>query len=438
MKLVFAERNERVRTGQSFLLIAALLLAACSRSGPIATPGETRQPTRTPAAILPPSPTPAPTEVVTQGTISIWHAWDEPELPVLDQILKDFGLMYPDVFFDVTYVPIESLLPRFETAVQEGGGPAILLGPAHWGPPLYDAGLLADLSNLAGADLLRSLNQAGLGTAQYQDALIGLPYTLQGVVLYRNRSIIPEVPATFEDLVSLARSTTVGEVIGADLERSFFFSGAHLESIGGVLMQPDGAPAFTGEKGLAWVRLLQSFEQAGATEFLSDRDLEEFSQGRVGFIIDGTWNRNALREAIGEDNIAIDPWPAYEDGRLSGYVQSDNLYLSSRASGDTLLAAEKFIEFFLSPEAQLKLAEIERIPAARDVGVLDPLLAQAIAALAGGTAYPSRPEMEFYPSRMDVALKSVFEQGAPPAEALQSAMDDILAAMMGIQATPAP
>jgi arabinogalactan oligomer/maltooligosaccharide transport system substrate-binding protein len=283
-------------------------------------------------------------------------------------------------------------------------------------------------------DLVQGLNQAAVGSVQYKNAVIGLPYTIRGVVLYRNRQLIPEAPATFDGLVALAQSAAQGELQGADLERSFSFSGAHLDGIGGKLMDEHGAPAFDNAKGLAWIELLRSFEKAGPTEFLSDHDLELFEAGKAGFIIDGTWNMNALSQALGAENLAIDPWPAYREGRLSGFVQSDVLFMSSKASGSEQAAALKFMEYFLSPPAQLRLTQIDHIPAASAGKVTDALMLQAIAALAGGTTYPSLPQMAAYAAQMDVALKSVFEGGADPASALEAAAKGIRAAGAGAQA----
>jgi len=234
----------------------------------------------------------------------------------------------------------------------------------------------------------------------------------------------------------LAQSVGQGELLGADLERSFSFSGAHLEGIGGKLMDEHGAPAFDNANGVAWVELLRRFEKAGPTEFLSDHDLELFEAGKAGFIIDGTSNMNTLSQALGSENLAIDPWPAYQDGRLSGYVQSDILFLSSKTSGAEQAAALKFMEYFLSPMAQLRLTQIDHIPAASAVNATDPVMLQAIAALAGGTTYPSLPQMAAYATQMDVALKSVFEGGADPASALESAARAIRAAQAAAQAVP--
>jgi len=389
-----------------------------------------------------PTPYPTPTEVKIQGTARIWHSWNETERAALAQIIDSFSEIYPDVFFDVLYIPAEDIRARYEFETREGSGPTLLLGPSEWGPALYDAGLIQSLRGVLEDSLIATINQPAIGAAQYKEALIGLPYAIQGIVLYRNKEIVTLNPNTFDELVVLAQTSTQGEDVGAILERSFFYSGAHLNGIGGQWMDSNGLPTFNNERGLSWIELLRTFEQAGPVNFLTDQDLEYFKSGRVGWIIDGTWNMKTLAEAIGSEKLAIDLWPSCEEGRLSGYVLPENLYLSSRAEGDNLAATKKFIEYFLSSEAQSSLAEVGRIPAVSQIQLSDSdtsqLITQAMAALAGGTAYPILPEMTIYTMNIDIALRAIFEEGVPPTQALQTAEEAILTAIQQSRVTSTP
>lgn len=411
-----------------FMVFGFLGLSACQGINPAVTPTAIPSRTATTQPTREPSVTPTPTLMVIQPTITIWHSWDESQIPVLVQIQRDFRASHPDVHFDVLYIPIDDLLPRFEAEVRRGGGPTILLGPAEWGPILYDAGLIADLDDKEMDDLASTLNQPALGAANYKGKRIGLPYSMRGVVLFRNKGIIPTKADTLEELISDAQFATHGEQIGAIIERSFYFAGAHLEGIGGKLMEEDASPAFNDSYGLAWLDLLSTFELAGPTDYLTNQDMEAFMQGRVGWIIDGTWNISDLAESIGPENLAIDPWPEYQDGHLSGYVQADNIYLSSGAEGEHLDASRDFLQYFLSPEAQIQLTDIGLIPASNEVQVVNVstghLLNQASAALSGGTTYPILPEMEIYLTQMDIALKTYYG-GAEAQGVLQAAADTI-------------
>jgi len=117
------------------------------------------------------------------------------------------------------------------------------------------------------------------------------------------------------------------------------------------------------------------------------------------------------------------------------------VYLNSQITGDRQNASWKFIEYLLSPQAQSMLVNVGRIPVAKGVA-LDPiedvLTSQAMEAFSGGTAYPVRPEMEFYPEAMDIALQEIFKDGVSPQDALRTAYNSIIAAITSAQATATP
>ena len=58
-----------------------------------------------------------------------------------------------------------------------------------------------------------------------------------------------------------------------------------------------------------------------------------------------------------------------------------------------------------------------------------------MAALAGGTAYPTQPQFSRFLPYLDIAIQSIFNGEASAADALQTAEDAILAEL---QSTPTP
>ncbi len=416
----------------AILVVASLLIVACGAN-------ETPEPTAEVAAPEPtteeaaPEPTAEEAAPSLAGTIVLWHSWKESEIPGLNAVIAAFQEQYPDVTFDVLYTPHEDLRGKFETATASGGGPGVLFGSADWGPAFYDAQLVADVSSMASEEFLGTINPAALAPLQYKDALIGLPHTIKGVVMFRNPTIIPEAPATWDDLLAAAQAATAGDVVGADLEAGFFFSAGHLNGIGGQLMEEDGDPLFNDEKGVEWMNLIKSFADAGPVEYNNDNDVNLYKAGKAGIIIDGTWNITGFTETLGDENVVIDPWPTYGDGALSGFVQTDNIYLSSNVAGDDQAAGWAFMEFFLSPEAQAMLGDVDHIPATLGVEVTSPHLQQAAVAFEGGTAFPVIPEMNAYWGPMDNAIPSVLNEGTDPAEALQTAYDAIVDAIEEIR-----
>jgi maltose-binding protein MalE len=410
-------------------------LPACSILNP---PPTVTSPAPTFDITTPTELAPIPTEAPLSGTVSIWHAWDEVKLPALLKAIAVFQEIYPDVVFDIQYVPLIDLKAAYEAASAEGRAPLVMIGPAAWGPSLYDNQWIADISGSVSDELVNSLNPPAVGASRYRDALIGLPITIEGVVLYRNAYLIPDRAATFEDLVDMARQAVGSDVVGAYLERSFYYSGGHLAGVGGTLMDAEGYPTFNDEFGLLWVDLLREFELAGPTEFLGDNDVQYFIENRSGYIIESTRLRNTLVEAVGSSRLSIDPWPISQQGSMSGYVESENVYLSPPALDPANQATLEFIKLLLSTESQALLADLGAIPAlsasvalapGSQITIKDELIEQAMIVLEDGAAYPTVPEMALYGAPMDIALQSIFVDGVSTSDALQTAEDTIRAAV---------
>jgi ABC-type glycerol-3-phosphate transport system substrate-binding protein len=429
----------------TLVISLGLLFTACNLPGFAPTSNLFSEHSTTPTVSILPSaiPSPTATETVVQGTVTIWHSWAESEMPGLVQIIADFNVLYPNIYFDVLYIPQEELRSHYENETRNGAGPTLLFGPADWGPSLYDQGLVAKLDDRIDPALISQLNKPGLGQGRYKESLISLPYAISGVVLFRNKDIITLSANTLDELIMLAQSSTQGEIIGAILERSFLYSGAHLEGLGGQLMDMDGFPTFNDEKGVAWLEMLKLFDQAGPTSFMSNQDLSYFQEGRVGWIIDGTWNMPDIAEAIGAEKLAIDPWPHYQDGALSGYVISDMLFLNINARDDQATSTLKFIEYLLSPPAQTFLTDINQIPSNLTINppetLTQTLISQAMVALAGGSSYPIAAEMDIYSASMDTGLRSYFDENLIAQDILQTLVNTIREAILERRAqTPTP
>jgi len=387
-----------------------------------------------------------PTQILLSGTISVWHSWQDEQVSVLLQQIAAFQEENPGVQFDVTYIPSIDLRATYEQAALNGQAPSLLIAPAEWGAALYDQGFVADVSSLVSEQLISSLNPAAFEASRYSGAITSLPLHIFGNVIFRNKKIIPTAPTTFDELISFAQVANQGETIGALFDRGFSFSGGHLEGVGGQLMFPDGSPAFNDEKGLAWLQLLQDLGNAGPTEYDGENDIQMFLAGQLGLMIESSRRQGDLAEAIGAEYLTIDPWPIYQDGTLSGFVQSENVYLNPRALEEDQMISWRFAQSLFTPEAQSGLAKAGLIPAllpsyiasAGSEGQIDNvLLAQTMQALAGGATFPARPEMAFYIPYLDIALQSVLNGEASPADALQMAADGIQAEL-ALLPTPAP
>ena len=359
----------------------------------------------------------------------IWVAWDQDQLRALNKVIDSFQDVYPSIRFNVVNIPQADLRRRYEVAVYEGGGPSLLLAPAEWGPVYYESQLVSDLSPYASVEFLAQISPAALGTGRYAGALISLPVAQEGVVLLRNSKLIPEAAETFAELSAAARTATRRGNLGAYFDRGAFYSGGHLAGLGGALMSSDQSPAFNDPTGLIWLDLLAAFDVAGAVGMNTNRDLDLFKTGRIGYIIEGTWSVESIVQALGEENLAIDPWPEYGTGRLSGFVQTEAVFLNPNVRPGDAYAALLFMGYLLTPDVQQYLAEFGMIPVTVNANPRPIHIAQAMVALEGGTAYPpvANPRvLTAYWEGLQMAIQSVFTRLGEPQDALDNAEDWVL------------
>jgi maltose-binding protein MalE len=425
----------------TLFLILAILLSGC---GATTLQNKTDIKIPDPALKATLTPTPAATpEIIHQrnitqlpeieqslsGTVTLWHSWSENELVALQKVINRFVKKNPDVTVNLQYVPFDDLYNKYMSAAR-GDSPDLMIGPSKWGPGLFDAGLVTDVSTIFRQKFFEKISRSALQAVNYKRAITGMPIAYgQGIVIIRNQSILPEAPQTFEEYLEQAKEKTRGDIVGAVLDLGFFQSGAFLKACGGELMDAQGAPQFDNEAGLCWIGLLkQIFDYGLPVEMNTNVDLERFQTGKVGFIIAGTWDVARLSEAIGEDNLAIDPWPVYENENLSGYIDAEAVYLSDQVAPENQEASRALVRFFLTAFAQNILADpltSAKIPVHSGIEVRDRLMEETLAAFKVGTPLPAIPQMDYYWDPMNVLIRSVLFEGQDPEQALEKAANQI-------------
>jgi ABC-type glycerol-3-phosphate transport system substrate-binding protein len=379
------------------------------------------------------SPPPAGSSVV------IWHSWSSTETAALQSIIQSFQRLFPTVTFSLQYIPQDDLYNSYADLTSKGQGPSLLLGPSNWGPELFNEKLITNLDTYVPANYLATINPVALSSGKYKGSLISLPLSEHGLLMFRNISLITTAPTSMDNLKALSLEATHGGIVGSYLDRGSYFSSPAIIGLGGRLMDQNGYPEFNDEYGLEWLDLLRAYDEAGAVTFNTNWDLERFKQARVGIIIDGSWNISMLAQSIGNDNLAIDPWPTYGTGHLSGWVETDSIFLNPNITNDNRFAALSFMGYLLDPTVQMYLAEVGHIPSVTIAQPRDVFIKQAMVAFLNGAPYPITVDdavLSIYRNELDNAIRGVFDHGMDPESALQTAEDNIIRALNTLETVP--
>jgi ABC-type glycerol-3-phosphate transport system substrate-binding protein/outer membrane protein assembly factor BamD (BamD/ComL family) len=354
-----------------------------------------------------------------RGDLVIWHSLDSYELAALNFIIEYFSAENTEVDIEIEYYTYTDLDVAYEAEARVGGGPDLVISFDQFGFKFYDALLIADVSDLE----VRDIDEMAMRFGQYKGVQVGLPFDLNGVLMFRNQRIIAEPASDFTDLIVKAEAATSGDTYGALLDPGFVYSFGHLYALGGALMTAEGDPAFNTPEGAAWLEMLLNFQALGQDQPFSSSDTDLFRAGKVGIVTDFKDLLEFFDEDLGAD-LVIDPWP----GDMSGLVYSRMIFLNANSAAENKEAARAFMAYFLSAEAQTVLYETARsfIPSNTAVAVIDPLRQQALAAFGTGTGMVLSPESESYFYCLGEAISYTWTGEVDPESALAWAEECVI------------
>jgi maltose/maltodextrin transport system substrate-binding protein/arabinogalactan oligomer/maltooligosaccharide transport system substrate-binding protein len=460
--------HNKLRLFAILLLAATLVLAACgpgqaTQPAEPAAPAEAETETEAEEAAEEPAASEevteteemteteeaAPSEEVTEteaaaeaapaegsATLTIWA--DEVRAPVLETLTAPFSEQY-GVQVNVVQKGYDSLRNDFKVAAPTGEGPDILLGAHDWLGELIASGLLAEVSLGDKADLFAP---NAVEAFTYTDGkLYGMPQATENVVLYYNTELVPEPPATFDEVKTLsAELQEAGNQYGFLIQTSdpYHFYGIQTAFDGYVFGQTDtGAwnPEDVGldsEGTIAAFEWLDSMYEDGLLDPGSNIDggllLSAFQNGDAAMVISGPWALSGFRTA--EVPYAIAPIPAgVAPGRPFLGVQG---FMINAFSQNQLLA-QTFLQQFVATDETMQ-AFYDRdprppayLPLAETIEDVD--IAAIVEAGAVADPMPNIPEMNSVWAAWGDAMTLISNQTQEPPEALTNAQAQVVDAI---------
>lgn len=374
----------------------------------------------------------------TPGVLTIWA--DEVRAPILEAVAAEFEAAYgiPVVIHELSFGELKG---RFLIAAPAGEGPDILIGAHDWVGELAAGGLLAPVHMRA--EEIALFTPVGLEAFSWGGDLFGFPYIMEAIALFYNRDLIAEPPATFEELIAVARELTDREAGDFGFlwdAANFFFTFPLLSAQGGyVFAMRDGAldPTAIGlanEGAIAGGELILRLVEEGiifpGVDYGTKAGL--FTAGRVAMILNGPWFIRDARAAGINYGIAKIPTIAGHTPRPFVGVHG---FMINALSENRIIANEFLKRFVFTKEVQLAIWRADPriptfIPALEAPEVMaDPDVVAISLSAADGIPMPNIPEMGAVWAAMGPALSHIITQDLSPADALAAAVEDIKAAI---------
>lgn len=275
-----------------------------------------------------------PTEEVTtdiQETLTIWHYNDQAGVQDIDFQISVFQETYPNVDFDVVFIPDEQFANRVISSALTQSGPDILWINPSFTPQFAEAGALADFTQewttFDGADLFPS--------AVIQE-VEGSKYSIQSYVnlnaFWYNKTMLDDLgialPTNYDELEEAMQSVVEAGagfgllapgapgVAGEWVSRPFF------SGYGMATFADYGDPAAEDmfERMSGWVD--SGYIDRGTVTLSQADAVNEFLKGETAFYVAGNWQLGFLEDLPFEVGAMVMP---------SGPAGPSDVYLGGQA-----------------------------------------------------------------------------------------------------------
>ncbi len=369
--------------------------------------------------------------VAAQGeTLVIWA--DDTRAPIMTEIGAAFAEEY-GVEVIVQEMGFGDIRDSVKVAGPAGEGPDIFIGAHDWLGELTINGLVAPIDL---GDLEDQFLPAAVQAFVYEGELYGMPYAVENVAFAYNPEIVPEPPATWDEVKALseeihaADETKYGYIIQTNDPYHTF---PLMTSFGGYvfgLTEEGYNPADIGldsEGTLAAFTWLQSMVEDGLIPADINYDVMHtmFESGQAAMIVTGPWALPRIKDSGVPYVIGPIPGAVEEHGRPFLGVQG---FMISAFSQNQLLAQLFLLDYAATEDVLQAIFEADPRPSAflpvREQ-IEDPDIAGFAAAGENGLAMPAIPEMASVWSAWGNAQELVIRQQQTAEEAFTNAAAQI-------------
>ncbi|MCU6712889.1 maltose ABC transporter substrate-binding protein [Paenibacillus sp. J5C_2022] len=369
----------------------------------------------------------------------VWES-KGPELDYLKAVAEQFEQQY-GVPVQVEAVPAIDSVKKLTTDGPAGLGADVFSAPHDQLGNAVMAGLVLQ-NDVYNEKLKEEFMASAIEGVSNQGTLYGYPTAIDTYALFYNKSVMPEAPKTYEDIVKFAESFNdpknkkyafmwnVGQ-----LYQSYSF----LAGYGGYVFGSNGSDAadigLSNEQSVEGAKYLQSLKAILPvnTNDLNDNIITGFFQeGKAAAVINGPWLQSSLTEVDFEYGVA--PLPLLPNGEHPvSFSGIRGLYVNSYTKYPA--AAKLFAAFATKQSNLMKRFEMTKQLPPGKASLDDPMMKKDANAAAfleqakHSTPMPSIPEMGNVWVPAGTALAALWNDNQDPAVVLNSAVEQIQTAI---------
>jgi multiple sugar transport system substrate-binding protein len=330
--------------------------------------------------------------------IEYWQYVFDTRIKAMDELIKRFQEANPDITVKHTTFPYADYQTKVAAAITAGQGPDVVQLFYGW------------LDNFVAGKLIQPLPQDAFPHDKIEaeffpivkamkrgDEYYGLPTAVRSLALFYNKKLFEEAgldpnapPKNLDELVDMAMKTTkrdasgniVSEGMAVDMggQDHQWWREVLVRQFGGEPYSEDyRTVTYNDEAGLAALTFytdLQTKHKIGQTGFM-DEAQAAFKSGHAAMTIDGTFRLGSFSE-IKDFEWGVTELPE-KDGVRGNYASYWANAITTKADGEKLAAAKKFLTYVTSPEAmQIWLDIVGELPARPEVALTEENLADPV------------------------------------------------------------
>ena len=412
----------------SLLLIASLVLSACSAAAPAAAPGSSAS---------------APSEAAGSLALVEWDYYASGDGNEVWGGLVESCAQEVGVTVERQAVPRNELITKVLLAAQQKQMPDVLMIDNPDLQEVAATGALAPLTDY-GVDLT-GLYANLLDAGSYEGKVYGIAPGINGMALWYNKDMFEKAgvkpPTTWAEVKEAAAALTTDEVYGIafsapateegtwQFEPWFWGAGGDLSK----LDSPEGIKALQ-----FWTDLVNEGYASKSVVQWSQGDVnDQFLAGKAAMQQNGVWNLGSIEES--GINFGIVPIPMPDGGAAPGPMGGEVLTIPLTDNADKMAAAGKLVNCLLSDKNMLAWANQNayipgRESVAQQVAKDRPNMAPFVEAAAAERSRPG-PPANLGPNYSKVsqplwnAIQAALTGAKTPEQALQDAQQQAESAM---------
>lgn len=298
-------------------------------------------------------------------TVTVW-SWRAQDKALWNTVQTDLAAQGTKVNIDFRSITATSYDAIVQTAMNGGKGPDIFYDRAGEGTQTYAAAGM--IKALDGSVDTSTIAPAALATAQYQGKTYGVPFAIQTMSVFYNKSVLSAhgiaVPTTWSGfLAAMQKLKTAGITPMYVMGVQPWMLGLQIDAIGASTMSDDFTAQLVSRKanytGAPYVQTLAAFQQLApylepnwqATGSADNEQETALALGRCGFIIDGIFDTPEITSVNPSVQLGqfLVPSPSGGQAKLDWYADGDislNAHIGDSAEA---AAAQKVVAFTSSP-----------------------------------------------------------------------------------------